>query len=51
MNIGLESYWRINKSKGYNRIFKIAVSGAETYLPMVSEVNPDPIKGVPQVHF
>ena len=51
MNIGLESYWRINKSKGYNYIFKMAVSGAENCFLMVSRVNPDSMEGIPQVDF
>ena len=51
MDIGLENYWRINKTKGYNRIFKMAVSGAENRLPAVSGVNPDSMEGIPQVNF
>ena len=47
MDIGLEGYWRINKIKGYNYIFKMSVSGAESRLLMVSGVNPDPVEGIP----
>ena len=47
MNIGLKGYWRINETKGYNRIFKIAVLGAENRLPTVSGVNPDPVENIP----
>ena len=46
MDIGLENYWRINKTKGYNRIFKIIVSGAKSHFPMVSGINPDSIEGI-----
>ena len=51
MDINLKGYGRINKTKGYNRIFKIAVLGAESHLPAVSGVNPDPIESIPQVDF
>ena len=51
MDIGLKGYWRINKSKGYNRIFKIAVLGAENRFLAVSGVNPDSMEGTPQVNF
>ena len=51
MDIGLKGYWRINKIKGYNNIFKIIVLGAENRLPMVSGVNPDPMESVLQVDF
>ena len=47
MNIGLEGYWRINKTKRYNHIFKMAVLGAENRFLMVSGVNPDPMEGIP----
>ena len=47
MNIGLEGYWCINKTKGYNRIFKMAIFSAESRFLTVSGVNPDPIKGIP----
>ena len=47
MNTGLEGYWRINKTKGYNRIFKISVSGAENRFPAVSRFNPDSVEGIP----
>ena len=46
MDIGLKGYWHINKSKGYNYIFKMAVLGAENYLPTVSGVNLDPVEGI-----
>ena len=46
MDIGLEGYWRINKIKGYNCIFKIVVLGAESRFSVVSGVNPDPVEGV-----
>ena len=29
----------------------MAVSGAENRLPMISRVNPDSMKGIPQVDF
>ena len=32
--------------KGYDRIFKIVISGAENRFPTVSGVNPDPIEGI-----
>ena len=51
MDIDLKGYWRINKIKRYNRILKMAVSGAENRFPTVSKVNPDPIKGIPLVDF
>ena len=51
MDIGLESYWCINKIKGYNYIFKMAVFGAESRFLMVSRVNPDLMEGIPQVDF
>ena len=51
MDINLESYWCINKTKGYNRIFKIAISGAESRFLTVSGVNPDPVESIPQVDF
>ena len=47
MDIGLEGYWCINKTKRYNRIFKMAISGAESRFPMVSGVNLDPVEGIP----
>ena len=46
MDIGLKGYGRINKAKGYNRIFKMAVFGTESRLLTVFGVNPDPIKGI-----
>ena len=51
MDIGLQNRWRINKTKGYNRIFKMAVLGTENGLLMVSGVNPDFVEGIPQVNF
>ena len=51
MDIGLENYWCINKTKGYNRIFKMVIFGTESYFPTVSGINPDFIKGIPQVDF
>ena len=47
MDIGLEGYWRVNEIKGYNRIFKMAVLGAESRFPMVSRVNPDAVENIP----
>ena len=47
MDIGLKSYWRINKTKKYNRIFKIPILGAENRFPTVSGVNPDPVESIP----
>ena len=47
MDINLKGYERINKIKEYDRIFKMAVSGAENCLPVVSGVNPDPVKSIP----
>ena len=47
MNIGLKNYGRINKTKGYNHIFKMTVFGAENHFPTVSGVNLDPIKNIP----
>ena len=47
MNTSLEGYWRINKIKGYNYIFKMAVLGAENRFPMVSGVNPDAMESIP----
>ena len=51
MDIGLKGYGRINKIKGYNRIFKMAVLGAENRFSAVSGVNPDRIKNISQVNF
>ena len=51
MDINLENYWRINKIKAYNRIFKISVLGAETRFLMVSGVKLDPMEGIPWVDF
>ena len=51
MNISLKGYWCINKTKGYNRIFKMAISGTESRLLTVSGVNLDPMEGIPQVDF
>ena len=47
MDIGLENYWCINKTKGYNRIFKMAIFSAESRFPIVSGVNLDPMEGIP----
>ena len=47
MDISLKGYWYINKTKGYNRIFKMAISGAENRFLTVSGVNLDPVKGIP----
>ena len=47
MDIGLKIYWCINKIKGYNYIFKMAVSGAENRFPTVSRVNPNPMESIP----
>ena len=47
MNIGLKSYWCINKIKGYNYIFKMAVFGAENRFLPVSGVNPDSMESIP----
>ena len=47
MDIGLESYWCINKTKGYNCIFKMAIFGTENRFLMVSGVNPDSMEGIP----
>ena len=47
MDISLEGYWCISKTKGYNRIFKMVISGAENRLPTVSGINPDPMEGIP----
>ena len=51
MDIGLESYWCINKTKWYNYIFKMAVFSTKNHFPMVSGVNPDLVEGIPQVDF
>ena len=51
MDIGLQGYWRINKAKRYNRVFKISVLGAENRFPTVSGVNPDPVENIPQINF
>ena len=51
MDIGLESYWCINKTKGYNRIFKMAIFGAENRFLVVFGVNLDFVEGIPQVDF
>ena len=51
MDIDLKGYGRINKVKRYNRIFKMAVSGAESRLLTVSGVNLDPVESIPQVDF
>ena len=51
MNIGLKGSWLINKIKGYNRILKMAVTGAKNYFPAISRVNPDLVESVPQVDF
>ena len=51
MDIGLGNYCRINKTKKYNRIFKIAVSSAENHFLTVSGVNLDPVESIPQVDF
>ena len=47
MDIGLENYWRINKAKKYNRIFKISVLGTESRLLTVSGINLDPVENIP----
>ena len=47
MDIGLEGYWYINKTKKYNRIFKMAIFGAESRFLAVSGVNPDPMESIP----
>ena len=47
MDINLEGYWCINKIKWYNRIFNMAVFGAENRFLMVSGVNPDPVESIP----
>ena len=47
MDISLKGYWRINKIKRYNRIFKMAVLGVESRFLIVSGVNPDPVEGIP----
>ena len=47
MDIGLEGYWRINKVKRYDRIFKISVLGAESRFLAVSGVNLDSVEGIP----
>ena len=41
----------MNKTKRYNHIFKMAVSGAENRFPTVSGVNPDPMENIPQIDF
>ena len=51
MDISFEGYWRINKVKRYDRIFKMSVLGAESRLLTVSGVNPDPVESIPQVDF
>ena len=51
MDIGLKSYWCIHKTKGYNRIFKMVISGAENRFSMVSGVNLDPVENIPQIDF
>ena len=51
MDIGLKGYWCINKTKGYNRIFKMAIFGAENRFLTVSGVNLDPMESIPQVDF
>ena len=51
MDISLEGYWRINKAKRYNRIFKIFVLGTESRFLVFSGVNSDPVEGIPQVDF
>ena len=47
MNIGLKGYGRINKTKEYNCIFKMAVSGVESRFLTVSGVNPDSVESIP----
>ena len=47
MDIGLKGYGCINKVKGYNRIFKMAVFSAENRFLTVFGVNPDPVEGIP----
>ena len=47
MDIGLEGCWCINKTKGYDRIFKMVIFGVESYFLAVSGVNPDPMEGIP----
>ena len=47
MDINLKGYWRINKTKKYNRTFKMAVLGAENRLLIVSGINPDPMESIP----
>ena len=49
MDINLKNYWRINKAKKHNHIFKISVLSAENRFPTVSRVNPDPMESIPQV--
>ena len=47
MDIDLNGYWCINKTKRYNRIFKIVIFGMENRFLMVSGVNPDPVESIP----
>ena len=47
MDIGLKGYWYINKTKGYNRIFKMVIFGTENRFLTVSGVNPDPMENIP----
>ena len=46
MDIGLEGYWCINKTKGYNCIFKMAIFSTESRFLMVSGVNLDPVESI-----
>ena len=51
MDINLKGYERIHITKGYNYIFKMAISGAENRFLTVSGVDPDPMESIPQVDF
>ena len=37
----------MNKTKRYNRIFKMVILGTENRFPVVSGVYPDPVEGIP----
>ena len=47
MDIGLKSYWCINKIKKYNRIFKMVIFGAKSRFLTVSGVNLGPMENIP----
>ena len=51
VDIGLKGSRGIGQTKGYHKVFKVAVSRAKGYLPLVSFSYTDPVVGVSEVDF